>query len=353
MPIYTRRILQTTPLYATPDEAGTRLGDVPLGRFVRVLDIQSGWLQVEEMSDVSRAGFIPIKALTPPRGGMRSAVLPQQPSLEEEAETTPSGPPAEEISDGRDLPPMHVDEPPATAAPELTNLEPAYKITGTNTYIERVTAGVWNKYGRLLGELAAGYGIDPVIAAAVMAVESGGSAFGPDGKLLIRFENHLFYHYWGKDNQEIYSRYFQFNAVQRWREHTFRSRLSDAFEAFHGDQHKEWLAFGQAHKLAARPALLSISMGAPQILGSNHRRIGYGSPEAMFAAFSDASAGERNGIVAFFKFIENDPRNRGIPALRNEDYVAFAEMYNGSGQAETYGSLIAERVRILRALLAH
>jgi hypothetical protein len=313
-----------------------------------VLDIQSGWLQVEDLTNVSLAGFIPIKALTPPRGGMRNAVLPQQPSLEEEAATTPSGPAPDAISGGRDLPPRL----PTDDDPESASLEPARKITQMSNSVERATAQVWNQYGGLLSALAAGYGVDPVIAAAVMAVESGGRAFGPDGRLIIRFENHLFYDNWGKDNQEIYSRYFQYSQTQRWRDHTFRSRLSDDFKPFHGNQDGEWLAFGQAHKLAARPALLSISMGAPQILGSNHRRIGYTSQEAMFQAFSDPDKGERNGVIGFFKFIANDYRNRGIPALRNEDYVAFAEMYNGSGQAHTYGNLIAERVRILRALLS-
>jgi hypothetical protein len=356
MPTYTRRILQTTPLYQQPDEKSTRLGEIMMGRYVRVLDIQRSWLYVEDMANVSQRGFLSIKALTPPRGGMRAAATPvRQPTLEEEADSTPSGPPAEDIvavvaapGDGRDLPPPT----PISNSPEAAALEPGHKISKTTTYIEKVTANVWNSYGGLLAALGGKYNIDPVVAAAVMAVESGGNAFDNNGRLIIRFENHLFYDYWGKANQDVYGKYFTFNTQQRWKEHTFRTRVSDPFESFHGNQDKEWLAFGHAFKQSPRAALASISMGAPQILGSNFKRVGYDSPESMYAAFGNKDEGARQQVIALFKFIENDPYNRGIPALRNEDYTAFAEMYNGSGQAQTYGNLITERVRLLRVLLA-
>ena len=97
---------------------------------------------------------------------------------------------------------------------------------------------------------------------------------------------------------------------------------------------------------------MSISMGAPQILGSNFARLGFSSVHDMFDAFNDPDNGDKRQVIGFFKFIETDPRNRGIPALRNQDYTAFAEMYNGAGQAKIYGSLIADRVRVFKQLRA-
>jgi hypothetical protein len=35
--------------------------------------------------------------------------------------------------------------------------------------------------------------IDAAIAVAVLAVEAGGRAFGGDGRMIIRLENHIFY----------------------------------------------------------------------------------------------------------------------------------------------------------------
>ncbi len=52
-------------------------------------------------------------------------------------------------------------------------------------------ARIWNKYGGVLEPLSARIGVDKAVAVAVIAVESGGSGVGPDGRMIIRFENHL------------------------------------------------------------------------------------------------------------------------------------------------------------------
>src|SRR5690606_32429419 len=99
---------------------------------------------------------------------------------------------------------------------------------------------------------------------------SGGQGFGPGGRLLIRFENHLF-------NQHTGNRYANLFAAgnPQWTGHRWRRHETDTYwiTLHTGDQAEEWAVLEFAMTLNRNAALQSISMGAPQILGSNHRRI--------------------------------------------------------------------------------
>ncbi|MEZ4673992.1 MAG: N-acetylmuramidase domain-containing protein [Caldilineaceae bacterium] len=202
-------------------------------------------------------------------------------------------------------------------------------------------AGIWNRYGGLLTLLANRLQIDPTVAVAVLAVESGGAAFAGDGRMIIRFENHLFYSDWGEQHQALFFQHFDFNREhnQSWLNHRWRPKADQPFQQMHsgdaGTQALEWRVLDFAASLDDTAAKRSISMGAPQILGRNHARIGYATVQEMFSAFV---ADERNHILGLFDFIRTDAAL--VDALRRGDYVAFARGYNGSGQAEHYGELI-------------
>ncbi len=183
----------------------------------------------------------------------------------------------------------------------------------------QLLAKIWNANGGLLSELAARLQIDAAAAVAVLDVESAGVGFGADSRMIIRFENHLFYHHWGKQNQTRFFDHFTFDQSQPWVNHTWRPSTAQPFNEFHGSQPAEWLVLGFARSLNEQAAKLSISMGAPQILGSNHRRIGYASVDAMFEAFSRS---ERAHILGLFDFIRAD--GAMVQALRDGDYIAFA-----------------------------
>jgi len=103
----------------------------------------------------------------------------------------------------------------------------------------------------------------------------------------------------------------------------------------HQNQNSEWAAFNLASAIDATAAKKSISMGLTQIMGFNHRTIGYASPDAMFVAFA---ASEKFQLLGFFNFVKNDQRQ--IDALRNRDFTGFAKIYNGPGRPEFYGGLI-------------
>lgn len=206
------------------------------------------------------------------------------------------------------------------------------------TYVERQVASLWNRMGGLLKALAAQLAMDPAAAVAVLTVESGGRAFDANGRMIIRFENHVFYDRWGKDNLGVYQQHFQFNAGQRWTGHLWRPAAHESWRTCHTSQDEEWRVFEFARSLNDTAAKLAISMGGAQIMGFNHPTLGYDSVQQMFAAFS---ASERDQIVGFFTFLQGraaaSPR---IAALQSLDFVAFARMYNGPGQAEQYGAAI-------------
>jgi hypothetical protein len=215
----------------------------------------------------------------------------------------------------------------------------------------RTAARIWNAYGGVLERLAERLGIEAEAGVAVMSVESGGTAF-VDGRMVIRFENHVFWDRWGKQNADVFGRHFRFGTPQRWKGHEFRATAQDPWRSFHGKQSGEWEVFRFAEKLARVPARQSISMGLPQIMGFNAAAIGYASVDEMFDAFNDPAGGERAQAVGLFDFVKGPKAtSQMLDALRQHDWVAFAKRYNGSGQAAVYGQRIADAYTAAKGLV--
>jgi hypothetical protein len=202
---------------------------------------------------------------------------------------------------------------------------------------------IWNRYGGLLEALAAQIGIDPGAAVAVMVVESSGNAFGADRRMIIRFENHIFWAEWGRNNPATYNEHFTRDP------HQYRTSAAQPWQPTHtGSQASEWAAFTLAMSLNPTAAKRSISMGLGQIMGFNFARLGYPSVDAMFDALG---ADERWQVLGLFSFIATD--NRLVQALRQGDYTAFARGYNGDSPAAVgYGQAIQRAREGFNALLA-
>jgi N-acetylmuramidase/Bacterial SH3 domain len=208
-------------------------------------------------------------------------------------------------------------------------------------------ARIWNRFGGLLQRLSERLRIDPEVAVAVIAAESSGNGFLND-RMIIRFENHYFWRLWGKDNADKFRRHFSFNDAEPWKDHQFRSDANAAWQGFHGNQDSEWNVLTKARSLHDEAAKSSISMGLPQIMGANYKLIGYEAASAMFASFSKD---ERNQILGLFDFIQGpETVSRKVIALQNQDFVAFAEQYNGPGQAAMYGGLLRLYFELFRML---
>lgn len=78
---------------------------------------------------------------------------------------------------------------------------------------------------------------------------------------------------------------------------------------------------------------MSISMGAPQIMGFHFEAIGYQSVQEMF---DDFSAGIQAHIEGMFNFMSPAM----IQHLQRLKFESFAGLYNGSGQKTKYGRWI-------------
>ncbi len=213
---------------------------------------------------------------------------------------------------------------------------------------QRVMAEAWNQYGGFIKKISVEFSLKSVVSLAVLCVESGGKGFGPDGRMIIRFENHYFYNQWGVDNPELYARHFRFSSDKPWQGHEYRPTTTAAWQPVHtGQQASEWQVFEFASRLNRNAALMSISMGSPQIMGANYALLCYSTVEAMFFAFQSDI---RNQIRGLFQFIQGKNLS---PFLVAEDFEAFARVYNGPANATTYGNKLKKHVAEFRKIFEY
>ena len=128
-------------------------------------------------------------------------------------------------------------------APDQPPAEQKITVTPNPSGTERQVALTWNRLGGLLQTWADQLAIDPGIAVAVLMVESGGRPFGSDGRMIIRFENHIFHSRWGKHHPGVFDRHFAFNRNQRWTDHRWRPSPGQPWRALHENQNGEWEVF--------------------------------------------------------------------------------------------------------------
>lgn len=200
----------------------------------------------------------------------------------------------------------------------------------------RTAAFIWNHFGGLIEVLSRQLGVEPEVALALVAAESGGRAFSDD-RLVIRFENHCFWHYWGQHHEPTFNRHFTFGRNgDLSRGHTFRASTREERKPVHIDQPaREWTVFRFAESLDRRAAILSTSWGLGQIMGFNADRAGYSSPEMMVSRFNDGDAGTHWQLIAIFDYVSRGgERSRALTAFRNRDWPVVAREYNGSNVRE-------------------
>ena len=304
-------------LRAAPSTAAAIQATLPSGTGLTILDSEGGWLRVR-VDATGREGFVSAKYVRLPAAEIVSGYL------REDAEIVAA----------------------ALAPAEKKQPAPGSGDAGA------VAARIWNAYGGLLSTVARRLEIEPETGVGVMSVESGGTAF-VQGRMVIRFENHVFFDRWGKANPDVFARHFRFDAAARWKGHEFRPSTDQPWRACHGKQAGEWEVFSFAEGLDRRAARMSISMGLPQVMGFNFAALGFPGVDEMFAAFSDPAAGERAQVVGMFDFVKG-PRTTSpmLEALRARDWVAFAKRYNGTGQAEAYGARLKAAYGAAKGLVA-
>jgi peptidoglycan hydrolase-like protein with peptidoglycan-binding domain len=224
--------------------------------------------------------------------------------------------------------------------PPKTGMEPDTLLAGGSRL-----AQTWNKYGKVLREQAVEMGFSPAAVLAVLLVEAGGMAFGYKGALLARFENHVFWDYWGKKgNEDRFKEHFRYSSSKRWTGHEVKFADSDVWEKCHTSQKHEWKVMALAASMDPEATYDSASFGLPQMMGFNAETCGYANAVAMVNAWSESAAEQIDGM---FEFIEANRKMHN--ALKAGDYVTFARYYNGPGKAEDYGAKIADAVARAKA----
>ena len=236
--------------------------------------------------------------------------------------------------------------PVAEVGQELFRLTPTTILTVTGTSEQRNAAATWNRWGALLADLSDKKQLDVACALAVLCVESSGKGFEQNNsdRMIIRFENHKFWKFWGKHNPQQYRQHFRYSSGKVWRGHEWCREPSGEWQSFHGRQSNEWQVFEFARQLDEDAAILSISMGAPQIMGFHFERIGYQSKVEMFDAFAASIQGQINGLFDFFS-------PKMLQFLKDLAFEDFAAMYNGKGQKKVYGDKIQQHYGAFKKMM--
>jgi uncharacterized protein YgiM (DUF1202 family) len=305
----------------SPHRDGALLGRLSRNARISIRGRSGEWLQIFFNGQVGYVHSTYITEQTQSESGSFGSELPQEP------EPSPS------------LVTAHI------SPREPTLLAPARQLPLTGDSVSIKVSRTWNKYGALLQTLCEEITIDVASAVAVLCVESSGEGFSASNndRMIIRFENHKFWKYWGKLNQQQFKRHFVYNSSKVWTGHQWRPDSDDPWQKFHGNQVEEWRVLEFARTLSNDAALMSISMGAPQIMGFHYQRIGYPTAEAMFSDFSQNIEAHIKGLFAFFD-------TAMINALKSSDFETFAGRYNGSGQKEKYGRWIRDHHKAFSSL---
>jgi hypothetical protein len=181
----------------------------------------------------------------------------------------------------------------------------------------------WNTLigiGRVKGsldELAKKYDLEPAVILAIQSVESGNNGYLADGRPKILFEGHIFWRMLkaaGKNPAD----YVKGNEDILF-EKSDRSKYTRGAS--------EYVRLEKAEKIDRVAALKSASWGEFQIMGFNHKTVGYPDVDSFVESISQPGAGQ---IRAVLTFMDN---NKLLPLVRgpNKQWAKFAAAYNGAG----------------------
>jgi hypothetical protein len=160
-------------------------------------------------------------------------------------------------------------------------------------------------------------GVEPAALRAVLTVETGGSGFDASGRPKALFERHYFYRFLANQSDKQALAVGAGLAYPKWGERPY-PKGSDAVYA----------EIEAACEIDLDCALRSVSWGLGQIMGNNHKMVGFDSAEDMV---KDAMASEANQLKQMAAFINSAGL---LDELKNKDWAGFAKGYNGPAYAK-------------------
>ncbi len=145
---------------------------------------------------------------------------------------------------------------------------------------------------------------------AVLAVETSGNGFLPDGRPKILFERHVFH------------------RLTKGRHSADHPDISNPERGGYRGGAAEYGRLERAVALDRRAAFDSTSWGLGQIMGFNAAKVGYSDAEAMARDFAQGADAQ---VAAVARFIAASGAQAHLAA---HDWAAFARVYNGPRFAE-------------------
>jgi hypothetical protein len=188
--------------------------------------------------------------------------------------------------------------------------------------------------------------IDPLVALAFLQVESANRAF-TDNLLTIRFEVHVFKT--ELRNDALFDMHFRFTP-REYSDQWWRPTPNADWINAHGPMPERHKLLSFARSLNDTAALRSTGLGSAQVMGANHARIGYATPQAMFNAFKHPRFGVNAQVLGFVNYVLSDPAL--ADALRRRDWWTAITKYNGDGQQAHYTKLLQQALAEIQQAVA-
>lgn len=175
---------------------------------------------------------------------------------------------------------------------------------------------------RLVVEAAKKYDVRPSALLALVEIETRGIPFEPDGVTpRFLFERHIFWRECANKGPAVLAKArAQGLAIPAWNRATqYRDQGTPAGRA---------ALLAKAVAVNEEAAYASASWGIPQVMGFNHRIVGYMSAKDMVQAMTGNIEAQ---IEVFMRFLQ---RSNILQPLRNLDWHTVARLYNGASYAQ-------------------
>jgi hypothetical protein len=175
-----------------------------------------------------------------------------------------------------------------------------------------------------LPKIGSEIGVGEDVIHALIEVETRGTGFDNQGRVIILFEPHVFYKHLRGEKRKLAES--QGLAYPKW---GMRKYPRDSYPRLE-----------QAMRIDETAALMSCSWGMGQVMGENFHMVGYDSVQQMVEAFAGDEETHLQAMVDFIKAAGIDDDLRRIEqktksggAVTAADWVPVVRVYNGAGYA--------------------
>jgi hypothetical protein len=159
-------------------------------------------------------------------------------------------------------------------------------------------------------------GVETAALRAVLSVETGGSGFDAAGRPKALFERHYFYKFLASQPDKQSAAVGAGLAYPKWGEKPY-PKGSDAV----------YTEIEAACEIDLDAALRSVSWGLGQIMGNNHKMVGFDSAENMVKDAMESEVNQLRQMAAFIKAAGL------LDELQAKNWAGFAKGYNGPAYA--------------------